>query len=238
MSKKEFKVPSRKQPVFTPIKGILRLFYKKPEIVNLAGDLSEKAIILMNHSGKSGPMSFELYYPKFNVKWGAHEMLGGYRSRFTYLRDVFYVQKKGYNRFIASLVAGFEALFSSMLYKGMKFIPTYQDVRFKTTIDRSVKVLDGGSTITIFPENSDEGYKEVLTEFSPGFVLLAETYFKQRGEDLPIYPVYYHLKKRKLVIGKPEYLQEIKKEKKSKAEIAEHFLNRVNNLFFDYIKEN
>ena len=239
MSEKEYKVPSRKQPIFTPIKAILRLFYKKPKItINLAGDIENEAIIVMNHSGKSGPMAFELHYPKFNVKWGAHEMLGGYRSRFRYLRDVYYIQKKGYNRFIATLLAGFEAVFSKMFYTGMKFIPTYQDMRFKGTIENSLKVLDSGYTITIFPENSDEGYKEVLTEFNPGFILLAESYKKTRGKDVPIYPVYYHLKKRKLVIGKPEYLQDVKETKSTRAEIAEHFLNRVNGLFFDYIKDN
>ena len=231
----EYKVPSRKQPVFTPIKKFLRLFYKKPMIINLAGALKDKCIILMNHAAKSGPMSMELYFPKFNVKWGAHEMLDGFVSRRRYLRDVYYIQKKGYNRLIASLIATFEAVFSGMIYKGMKFIPSYRDVRLKSTIEYSIKALDTNAAVAIFPENSEKGYKELPTEFNPGFTALAESYFKKTGEDIPIYPVYYHLKKRKLVIGEAEYLQKLKGKIKSKKEMAEYFLHKVNGLCLEYV---
>ena len=237
MKEKEYKVPSKKQPVFTVFKAILRLFYRKPQIKNLAGNVEDRCIILMNHAAKSGPMAMEIYFPKFNVKWGAHEMLEGFRARRRYLRDVFYIKKRGFNRVIATLLATFEALFSGMIYKGMKFIPTYQDMRFKKTIEQSVKVLDSSAAITIFPEDSDNGYKEVLTAFNPGFILLAETYFKKTGEDVPIYPVYYHLKKRKLVIGEPQYLQEVKKTLKSKQEITDYFLGLVNGLFYEHIEK-
>ena len=237
MKEKEYKVPSKKQPVFTVFKAILRLFYKKPQINNIAGNVEDRCIILMNHAAKSGPMAMEIYFPKFNVKWGAHEMMEGFRSRRRYLRDVYYIRKRGYNRFIATLAATFEAIFSGMIYKGMKFIPTYRDMRFKKTIEDSVKVLDASAAITVFPEKSDDGYKEILSGFDPGFILLSETYFKKTGEDVPIYPVYYHLKKRKMVIGKPEYLQEVKKTVKGRNEICDHFCSLVNCLYLDYIKE-
>ena len=71
---KEYKVPSRTQPVFSFVKKILRIFIRV-KVDAYSEDIPEKAIIVANHSAKKGPLSIELYYPKFNAKWGAHEML-------------------------------------------------------------------------------------------------------------------------------------------------------------------
>ena len=88
----------KKQPFFSFVKGILRCFYKKPKIVNLAGELKEKSIIIPNHCHKKGPLMYELYYPVFHILWGAHQMLGDFKSRQSYLRDVFYIQKRGFSK--------------------------------------------------------------------------------------------------------------------------------------------
>lgn len=234
MKEKEFKVPKRKQPIFTPIKGILKLFFRKPKIINLAGELQEKAIILPNHSAKFGPLCLDMYFPLFNVKWAAHEMTEGYKARRKYLKEVFYMQKQGNGRFKASVKATFEALFSTFFYKGVKCIPSYADTRLMSTFKHSVKVLDSNSAIMIFSENSNSGYFDELTQFFPGFVMLSKFYFQKEGEDLPVYPCYYHLKKRIMVIGKPYYVNEMLKSGMNKFEIAEKLKNAVNELFFTY----
>lgn len=233
--KKEFKVFSRKQPVFSFVKKILRLFYKKPQVVYLAGPIPDKSIIVANHVSKKGVVIYELYLPVFHACWGAHEMLENYSSRFHYLRDVYYIQKKGCGKFSSTIRAGFEAIFSIYLYKGLKFIPTYTDARLMRTINDSGKVLDSGTSVLIFPENSNEGYKDVLTEFFPGFVMLSEQYYKKTGEDLPVYPVYYHSDNRKLIVGEPKYIQEYVNSGLDRKQIAEEFRQMVNGLYFKHI---
>ena len=227
---KEYKVPKRRQPIFTPVKQVLKLFYRKPKIVYLDEKLPDKAIIISNHCSKKGPMALEIYLPVFNVKWGAYEMLGNYKSRFRYLRDVYYMQKKGLGKFSASLHAGFEAIFSKLFYKGMKFLPTYSDGRLMTTINNSMKVLDSGASIMIFPENSNEGYKEEMTEFFPGFVMLAERYLK-KGGDAPICPIYYNDKKRVIIVGKQYNIKEFIDKGLDRYQIAEEVRNIVNDLY-------
>lgn len=234
---KEYKVPSRKQPIYSIFKIFLRPFFRKPKIINLAGEISDKAIVVANHSAKSGPPALDMYYPKFNVKWGAHEMFGNYKMRKAYLRDVLYIKKCKMSARRASFMSTILAIFNPPVYKGMKMLPTYPDARLAKTIKDSIKVLDSNASIMIFPENSNDGYKEVLTEFFPGFVILAEKYYKLRGEDLPIYPVYYHIKKRVLIIGKPTYIQELVKKDMDRNQIAQYFCDEVNNLFANYIKE-
>lgn len=235
---KEYKVPSRKRPIYKVVQCFLRLLYRKPKVINLAGDIADKSIVVANHSAKSGPPALDLYYPKFTVKWGAHEMLGNYSSRKAYLRDILYIKKCGKKPgFATSFKASFIALFSLRVYRGMRMMGTYQDGRFATTLRNSVKVLDAGMSIMVYPENSNEGYKEVLTEFFPGFVMLAEKYYRQKGEDLPVYPVYYSIKKRIMVIGKPMYVQEFVKQGLDRYQIAQRYCEAVNQLYFDYVQE-
>ncbi len=231
---KEYKVPKRKQPVFRIVKKFFRLFFKC-EIISEEDNIPEKSIIIANHSAKSGPMALEVNYPKFNVKWGAHQMLGNYKSRFLYLKNVLYIQKCGKNKFIATIKAFFEAIFSKMLYRGMKFLPTYPDARLSKTIKNSIKVLEDNASIMIFPENSNSGYFDELIEVFGGFVTLSEMYYKKTGIDLPIIPVYYHKKSKKIIIGKMSFIQELKKLGYDRNAICEYYKNQINSLYHKYI---
>ncbi len=230
---KSYSVPSRKQPVFKIFKKIVHPFFRA-KIIKLADEIPERSIIVSNHSAKSGPMALELNYPSFNVKWGAHEMLGNYKSRYKYLRDVFYIQKQQKNKFIATIKAAFEAVFSKYIYKGMKILPTYPDMRIRRTIKDSIKVLESNASVLVFPENSGKGYFDELTAVFPGFVLLAERYFKKFGEDVPVVPVYYGKKHKKIVIGKPLYVQKLMSEGLDRQGVADKFKDEINALYHTY----
>ncbi|MBQ7879739.1 MAG: hypothetical protein IJ317_03720 [Clostridia bacterium] len=235
---KEFKVFSRRQPIYKPFRVIMRLIFKKPQVINLAGEIPDKCIVLANHSAKSGPPCLDLYFPKKTAKWGAYQMFGNYQSRKAYLRDILYIQKCGKKPgFKTSFIASVLAVFNPMVYKGMWMMPTYPDGRFATTLRNSAKVLDANIPVMVFPENSNEGYKDVLTEFFPGFVMLAEKYYRATGEDVPVYPVYYSIKKRIMIIGKPMFVQDMVKEGLDRYQIAEKYCQAVNALYFEYVAD-
>ncbi len=234
---KEYKLPPRRQPIFWIVKQVLKLIVKRPTFISLSGEIPNKAIICSNHSAKLGPGGISIYYPKREVKWGAYEMLGNYKMRFHYLRDVFYMQKRGFGKVKSTFKAGFEAIFSKMLYKGMKFIGTYPDVRFIKTLKGSVKILDADMNVVIFPENSNDGYKRVMTEFFPGFVMLAERYLKMRGEDVPIYPMHYAPKERLMIVGEPLYFGELSGAGYSREDIANLVRDKVNELYYEYVEK-
>lgn len=236
--KKEFKLPTNRQPFYKAFKPILRMIFKRPEIINLAGEVPDKAIIIANHSNKSGPPALDLYYPKPSAKWGAHQMFGNFKSRRDYLRDVLYIKKCGASKTKASLISPILAIFNPLIYKGMKMVlPTYQDVRLVQTIKNSCTVLDANMSVMIFPEDSNEGYKDVLTGLFPGFVMLAEKYYKTTGEDVPIITVYYCIRKKIMIIDKPAYIQDYVKEGLDKYQIAEKFRLRMNQLYYDYVED-
>ena len=237
MSKKKDKNSfTRRQPIWKCVAGVLRLFIKKPKIVSLSGELPDKAIYVANHSAMFGPVVYNLYLPAKIAPWGAYPMLGNYNERFHYLRDVYFMQKRHKSKSTATFLAGFEALFSKCFYRGLNVIPSYNDSRLLTTIRKSLQALKHNVSIMIFPENSNEGYHEILTNFFAGFVELAKCFRLRNHEDVPIYPVYYHDKKKMMVIGNPSKLADYTDKGMNKQQIAADFCQQVNDLFLKYIK--
>ena len=227
----EYQLPKHKQPVFTCCKGVMRLFIRKKRVVVLGGELQNKCLYLANHANKMGPVNYDMFFPVYHVKWGAHQMLEGYSERRAYLRDVLYIQKNHMGKRKAAFKAFFEAFFSKYFYRGLKILPTYQDARLIRTVKKSADVLDDDTALMIYPENSNDGYHDMAAEFFPGFVMVMELYNKRHGEDVPVRPVYYHKKKRIMAVGEPLYLADFKAQGMNREEIAEAFRNKVNALY-------
>ena len=233
----KWEMPSNRQPVWRVFKWIFKPFFYVKNVQYLGEKFPQKCIIIANHNNKKGPMVYEFSLPLRHVTWGAHQMLGNYNMRFHYLRDVLYIQKNGVKKWKATLKAGFEAIFSPYTYRGMKVIPTFPDARLRRTLQYSMQCLDAGMAISTFPEDSNEGYFDEMKHFFSGFVMLAEQYYKKTGEDLPVFPVYYGRKKKKIVVGKPIYVQEFVKQGLKRDEIAEKCRLEVNALYNEHFKE-
>ena len=234
---KEFKLPSRRQPIF---KFFSAIFFKplfKVKRESKIENLPDKAIIASIHAAKTGPMSLTQSYPKFSAMWGHHAMLGSYKDRFHYLRDVLYVQKMHKNKFFSTIKATYEAFFSIFIYKGMKVIGTYTDMRLLSTIRNSMSVLDQNASVIIYPEDSSEGYFDEIKSAFSGFVMLASLYYKKTGEDVPVIPAYISRKRgrKKLLIGEPRYVHELELEGKTKEEIADIIKEDINELYRNYL---
>lgn len=236
MKRKKKNKNAQRQPIWKCVSAVLRLFTRKPRIINLAGELPTKAIYVANHSAMMGPVIYNLYLPAKAAPWGAYPMLGKYKSRYRYLRDVYFIQKRHKSKFAATILAAFEAFFSIFFYRGMRVVPTYNDVRFIRTIRQSMQLLKDDVSILIFPEDSTTGYREVLTGFFAGFVELARYYRHIYGEELPIVPVYYHSKKNTIAIGKPSVLSDYAGKCNSRREVAQQFCQQVNDLFEQHIE--
>ena len=80
-------------------------------------------------------------------------------------------------------------------------------------------------------KKSIEDTLDVMKSFFPGFVLVMEAYFKKHGEDIPVRPVYYHKKKRLMVVGEECCLQDFSRNGYDRKGIAEIFKDKVNDLY-------
>ena len=218
----------QRQPIYGIFTNVFKIFLHKPKFINHNEELPQDGLLVGLHMGKWGPFYMSQYMPfKFAVI-GAHPMLGSFKERWHYLRDVLYIQKQHKSKFASTLKASFEAFFSKGMYKGMHVIPSYEDMRLLHTIHDASETMNNGLPVMIFPENSDNGYQKVLTECHEGFITIAKFVSKKRQKETPIYPFYVHVRRKILVIRKPYYLSQF--EGKSNEEILNYTRDRVNEL--------
>ncbi|MGN1373671.1 MAG: hypothetical protein ACI4VK_06480 [Candidatus Coproplasma sp.] len=217
----------------------LKIFKRKPEIINQSGgELEAKAIYLSNHAGANGPMTYEMYFPHIYTGWGAHEMFGNYKERWNYLYHVFYRQKLHWGKAKSFFVATVFGVISKLIYRGIGLIPTYQDGRFATSLKTSCKILDTNNPILIFPEDSSEGYVNPPVSLNKGFIALAKLYYKRYNVDLPVYSAYLlGGKARKMVFGKPIYINQLLSEGKTEDEICQIALENMQNIYYEHSKQ-
>ena len=81
----------------------------------------------------------------------------------------------------------------------------------------------------IFPEDSTNGYLEMLEGFHPGFVALAEV-AKKKGMDVMIYVSYFRKRDGLYIIDKPIKYSELIKNGETKTEVCAKLLARCNEL--------
>ena len=226
----------KKHFLFDKVKCVLRVFKKKHQVIYLGDKVERSSIVLSNHVGASGPLSWELY-PEFPFRfWGTFEMNSDFKTMYHYLSKIYFHQKKHWPLWISRIFCLIATPVMKGMYKGLEVISTYSDMRLKGTIGTSVEVLKEGHNIVIFPEDSSHGYFDKMTKFFPGFLLLAKTCYRN-GIDTPIYVAYYSKAKKKMVIDKPiKYSELIKKyEGLSFDDIAQKMLERCNQLVQDII---
>ncbi len=220
---------SNRKPFFRFCKSIIKIFKRKPKVINYNENLEECAIYLSNHSGASGPLTHELYFPINFRFWGTHEMVSGIKERYNYLSNIYFYKKKHINKYLSKLIAVIASPVLYLFYKGMQIIPTYTDARLRNTLKESYDELNKGNSIIIFPENSSDGYHQELKQYFAGFLLLARKYYEKFNKNLKIYNMYYCKKQNTLIIDKYiEYKDLIGLDEK---EVAEKFKNRANELY-------
>lgn len=226
--KKEKKFRQDRKPWFRFIKWIMRVRYKRVKFINLGEELKGGSIILSNHEGTDAPLSLELYSQIPVRFWGAYEMNSRLIDLYRYQTKIYYHQKKHWPLFIARVFCLLASPLTYIFYKGLNLISTYPDARFAVTIKQSIKAIENGESIVIFPEDSSEGYQKELKGFFPGFAKLADVLYTKRGIDVPIYVTYLKKSEHKYMIDAPIYYSELIKNGETPEEIARVLVERCN----------
>ena len=214
---------------FALLKKLMRVRYKKVTFQYLGEEIGNGDIVLCNHEGTDGPMSWEMHSGKQVRFWGAHEMNSGLRKLYGYQTKVYFHEKKHWNLFLARLFCLIASPLTNLFYKGLDIISTYQDGRFRNTLKESVESMKAGDNIVLFPEKSDEGYQDVLKGFHGGFVSLAKVCEKE-GIDAKIFVTYFNKKKKLCIVDKPVLYSELAKKYATKEEICDALCDRCNQL--------
>ena len=187
--------------LFRVIKWLVRVFYIKYEVEGQENLPDEPCIVVGNHTQMHGPLASELYFPGYSYTWCAGEMM--------HLKEVpeyaftdFWSQKPKYTHPVYKLLSYLIAPLAVCIFNNANTIGVYHDSRIITTFKETVKRLNEGASVVIFPEH-DVKYNNIVYEFQEGFVDVARLYYKRTGKEPAFVPMYIAPKLHKMYLGKP-----------------------------------
>lgn len=194
MKKKQTTVP------FQIIKSLVRLFYGKLEVIGLENLPEKDAVLVANHSQMNGPIAGELFLPENCYIWCAGQMMNR-KEVAEYAFTDFWSQKPRWVQPFYRVLSHLITPLAVCLFNNARTIAVYRDMRIMSTFKETIKKLQEGANILIFPEK-DEKNNNILYRFQENFVDVAKLYYKKTGIALTFVPMYIAPRLRKMYIGK------------------------------------
>lgn len=185
---------------FRILKWFVRLFYGRMEIEGLENLPEKNAVLVGNHSQMDGPIAGELFLPENCYTWCAGQMMK-LKEVPQYAFTDFWSQKPKWTHPFYKLLSYIIAPLAVLVFNDARTIAVYRDMRVMSTFKTSIKMLQEGKNLLIFPEK-DERYNNILYRFQENFVDVARLYEKKTQEAVTFVPVYIAPKLRKIYIGK------------------------------------
>ena len=183
------------------IKWLVSLFYIKYEMEGVENLPDEPCIVVGNHTQMHGPLASELYFPGHSYTWCAGQMME-LKEVPGYAFEDFWSQKPKHTHWFYKLLSYLIAPLAVCIFNNANTIGVYRDGRIITTFKETVKRLNEGASVVIFPEH-DVKYNNIVYEFQEGFVDIARLYYRRTGKELAFVPLYIAPKLHKMYLGKP-----------------------------------
>lgn len=182
------------------IKSLVRFFYGKMEVIGLENLPEDNAIIVGNHCQLNGPIAGELFLQDNCYIWCVGQMMD-LKEVPEYAFTDFWSQKSKWTQPFYKLASYLIAPLSVCIFNNARTIAVYRDMRIMSTFKDSIKLLQQGANILIFPEK-DEKHNNILYQFQENFIDIAKLYYKKTGIALTFVPMYIAPKLKKMYIGK------------------------------------
>ena len=183
------------------IKGGVRLFYPKTEVIGLENLPDEPCILVGNHAQMNGPICAELYCPGDHYTWCAGQMMQ-WEEVAPYAFEDFWSGKPKWAHPWFRLLSYIITPFSVCVFNNANTIGVYRDARIIGTFKNTVKRLQEGNHVVIFPEHNVK-YNHIVYEFQDKFIDVAKLYYKKTGKDICFVPMYIAPDLRQIHLGKP-----------------------------------
>lgn len=187
--------------------GILRPFNRHTmvDLDHVKTDTDNPIVFLGNHAEIYGPIASALCFPVPVRFWVISRMMFSYKDVRAYMYENTFSKKTYLPVFVRKLLALYLSWLSVNIMNALRAIPVYRDspMKLRDTLRQSVDALGNGENLMIFPEHPEGKYvKGGISELSPGFLMLAEAWWKKSGKKLRIMPVYANRQKRTFTFGR------------------------------------
>ena len=186
--------------------GILRPFnrHRMVDLDHVKQDPGNPIVFLGNHAEIYGPIASALCFPVPVRFWVISKMMFRKKDVRAYLYENTFSKKTFLPVFVRRLLAWYLGWLSVNVMNSLKAIAVYRDspMKLRQTLRESTEALGNGENLMIFPEHPEGKYvKGGISELSPGFLMLAEAWWKKSGKKLRLMPVYANREKRTFTFG-------------------------------------
>ena len=168
-------------------------------------DPDNPVVFLGNHAEIYGPIASALCFPVQVRFWVISKMMFKKKDVRAYLYENTFSKKTYLPVFVRKLLAWYLGWLSVNVMSALRAIPVYRDspMKLRQTLRESVEALAQGENLMIFPEHPEGKYvKGGISELSPGFLMLAEAWWKKAGKKMRMMPVFANRGKRTFTFGK------------------------------------
>ena len=168
-------------------------------------DPDNPVVFLGNHAEIYGPIASALCFPVQVRFWVISKMMFKKKDVRAYLYENTFSKKTYLPVFVRKLLAWYLGWLSVNVMNALRAIPVYRDspMKLRQTLRESVEALAQGENLMIFPEHPEGKYvKDGISELSPGFLMLAEAWWKKAGKKMRMMPVFANREKRTFTFGK------------------------------------
>ena len=186
---------------FRIIRWCVKACYPRIRVEGTENLPDEPVIIVGNHCQMNGPIVGELYVPGEPYIWCAGEMMH-LKTIPAYAYRDFWSNKPRWTRPGYKLLSYLIAPLAVCLFRNARTIGVYHDARILSTFKNTVKALQAGRSVVIFPEH-DVAYNHIVSEFQDKFLDVAKLYYKKTGKELCFVPMYIAPRLKTLYLGKP-----------------------------------
>lgn len=186
--------------VYRFIRRLILIFYPKIRVEGTENLPQEPCIIVGNHTQMNGPICAELFVPGQNLTWCAHQMME-LKEVPAYAFEDFWSRKPKWTHPFYRLLSYIIAPLSVAVFNEAKTIPVYRDARLISTFKQTIKALDDGTSVIIFPECYTP-HNNIVYQFQDKYIDVAKLYHKRTGKCLNFVPVYIAPKLKKMYFGK------------------------------------
>ena len=201
------KLIRKKENIVTGIViGMLRPFnrHRMVHLDHVRTDPDNPLVFLGNHAEIYGPIASALCFPVPVRFWVINRMMFCKQDVRSYLYENTFSKKTFLPVFVRKILAWFLGWLSVNVMSSLRAIAVYRDspMKLRQTLRESVEALENGENLMIFPEHPEGKYvKGGISELSPGFLMLAEAWWKKTGKRLRMIPVYANRDNRTFTFG-------------------------------------
>ena len=160
-------------------------------------------IVVSNHAGTYGPLSVITSLPLELYPWVVSETTDA-RTAARRIQADFLEAELHLRPPLSAWLARAIARIAAALMRDINAVPVYQHSRnIRSTVERSVELLEQGKNIVVFPEDPDRKLNDVLNHFCTGFVHLARRYYERTRRVVLFIPVAVNRGVRAIMVGQP-----------------------------------